>query len=174
MSLVGAGLTVVRHGRRYELRRGNDAVGEVRRTGFFRPRYEATLGFGRWELRRAMFASSNVVDSDSGREIARLEEGDERGQPLAVEDGRLRPEVDVIRSVRPDGWTYLDPDEQSLLTLRHLGGREGEIAVVEPGERPWPSPDPDAGAALAVAIACMELVARRDHANEQEVNRILT
>jgi hypothetical protein len=147
------------------LLRGDEHVGEVRRSGILRPRYEATLGYGRWQLQRPRFASSTVVDLEAGTDVARLEEGDERGRLLVVEAPELRPEVDVLRQVRPDGWAYLDPEERVLLTVRSLGGRMGEIAAIEPGERAWPSSDPDAGVALAVAIAGMELVARRDDAS---------
>jgi hypothetical protein len=170
---ASAELVLVRPGggRNYELRRDDEVMATVHRRGFLRPRYEAVVGERRLDAKDAAHATL-LAEQDSGEVVAALESAD-GGQRLIVGDDDARPEMEVVAIDAAPGARgfFLAPGEEPLLGLRHLGGRQGEIARVE-SARPWPSPDPDAGTVLAAAMLAANLVAWRDRQSLQTFSSI--
>ncbi len=53
-------LSLFRFGRRYELRRGEEVEGEVRRRGFLSPRYEGDIAGRTWHFSKLSASASSV------------------------------------------------------------------------------------------------------------------
>ena len=164
---------LVRSGRRYELRRGDETVGEVRRRGIVKRRYEADFGGRTWvyvgDGRKA--GVNPVLDAD-GRECASLEGSDE-GFGIVLDDEPV-PMTLMVRSDGTRDWVgghgspllRLAPDRRAWLQ------KNGLVATLEQTEQSWPGSDPEGSQAVAAATICAWFVQDLDQAGTLQFNKL--
>ena len=164
-------LTLVRSGRRYELRRGDETVGEVRRRGVMKRRYEADFGGRSWHYVGAgrKEGVNSVLDAD-GSECASLE-ASEAGYTIVLDDEALGMTLTVGRDGASE---WVDERGASLLRLtadrRASLQKNGLVATLEQTEQPWPGSDPEAARAVATATICAWFVQDLDQAGTLQFN----
>ncbi|MBA3422659.1 MAG: hypothetical protein H0U12_12375 [Thermoleophilaceae bacterium] len=163
-------LFLLRFGRRYELRGGEELEGEVRRRGFFRPRYEGEIAGSIWHFSKLDARVSSVRDPE-GRERASLDLTD-RGRRLIVDD----EPVAMVLERSPDGSrAWIDAEGRALLRLDGhpaiAGHRKGLAAELQTGDWEWPGPEPAVVEALAKLTLCVIWVAELDKVALEQFNR---
>ena len=166
-------LTLVRSGRRYELLRGEEVLGEVRRRGVLKRRYEADFGGRTWlyvgDGRKA--GVNRVFDAD-GRERASLE-ATEEGYGIVLDDEALAMTLlsgqDGTREWRDERGAVL----LRLATDRRAGLQKGgRVATLEMTDQPWPGSDPEGAKAVAAATICAWFVQDLDRAGSQQFSEL--
>ena len=165
-------LTLIRSGRRYELRRGEEVVGEVRRRGVLRQRYEADFGGRTWHYRGAgRKLGVNLVFDADGRERAGLE-ASKAGYGIVLDD---EPVNMTLATGRDGSSEWVDERGTTLLRLvpadRAGAQKNGLVATLEQTEQRWPGSDPDAAHSVAAATICAWFVQDLDAAGIQQFNR---
>jgi hypothetical protein len=164
---------LVRSGRLYQLMRGEEAVGEVRRRGVVKRRYEVDFGGRTWlYFGDGRKAGVNRVFNTDGRECASLEASEE-GYGIVLDDEAL----DMRLVYREDG-TREWVDERGELLLRLGVARRswlqkgGTVADLERTDRPWPGSAPEGAEAVATATICAWFVQDLDRAGDQLFRRL--
>jgi len=107
----------IRHSRNYQISMGTEVLGSLKRPSFWSCEFIAETQGGRWLLRRTGFFRNNaeVVDAETGRQIATFQSDWGGGGTLAFYDGQSF-RLASSGWLRPV-WTFSSEQGQPVLSM---------------------------------------------------------